>query len=885
MHFSKLEIPCEQFVLDNGLTVVVHEDHKAPIVALNIWYHVGSKNEKPGKTGFAHLFEHLMFGGSEHLPGSYIEAMERIGATDLNGTTNEDRTNYFENVPVSALDYALFAESDRMGHFYNTISQEVLDLQRGVVKNEKQQGDNQPYSIVEDLMVNSTYPAEHPYAHTVIGSMKDLDSATIDDVREWFKTYYTPSNAVLVLAGDITPAQAREKVTRYFGGIEPGPPVAHQRAWVAKMRGEHRETVQDRVPQARVYKAWNVPGHGTAAADYLRFACSALSSGKSSRLYKRLVYDDQIATQVGAHMDEREIGGQFVLVATAKQGVDLQKVEKALDEEMALFLDKGPTERELQRIKAQSYASFVRGVERIGGFGGKSDILATAVTYDGRPDAYKERLARLEKLTSLDLRDTAREWLSDGVYTLEVEPFGNAKAAPAGAVDRSAPPPLGAPHELQLPAIQEERLSNGLRILLAERHEIPVVNFWLEVNSGFASDEKVLPGTARLASSLLTGGTKRRTALEISEELQMLGAQLSSGCNLDMATVYLTTLKATMDEGLDIFADVILNPDFPETDFERQKHLQLAAIANEKATPVQMALRALPPILYGKGHAYGSPLTGSGTEETVQQMKREDMQRYHDTWVKPNNATLVVVGDTTMAEIKPKLEALFAGWKPGDVPVKHMAEVPLPSKPAIYLVDKPGAVHSVVLSGTIGPAPKMEDEVALETMNNVFGGTFSARLNMNLREEKHWSYGAGSVLYGATAQRPFIAYASVQGDKTADSISEMLKELKGMMGAEPVTEDELEATKQQQILELPGQHETMNAVGGLLIDLMQHGLPLDFYSTYVSRVTALTTNDITAAAKKVLDPAHTIWMVVGDRKELEPALKALNLGEIIAVEA
>jgi zinc protease len=650
------------------------------------------------------------------------------------------------------------------------------------------------------------------------------------------------------------------------------------------MRGEHRETVEDRVPQARVYKVWNVPGHGTAAADYLRFASSVLSSGKSSRLYKRLVYDDQIATQTNAHLDEREIGGQFVLIATAKQGVDLRKVVKALDEEMAQFLEKGPTERELQRIKAQSYASFVRGVERIGGFGGKSDILATSVTYDGRADAYKERLARLEKLTSLDLRDTAREWLADGVYTLEVEPFGNTKAASV-ALDRSALPPLGPPHELKLPTLQEASLSNGLRVLLAERHEIPVVNFWLEINSGFASDETVLPGTAKLASSLLTGGTQRRTALEISEELQMLGAQLSSGCNLDMATVYLTSLKATLDEGLDIFADVILHPDFPESDFERQRHLQLSAIANEKVTPIQMALRALPPILYGKGHAYGSPLTGSGTEESVQAIKREDMQRYHDTWFKPNNATLVVVGDTTMAEIKPKLEALFAGWKPSDVPVKHMATVPRPAKPAIYLVDKPGALHSVVLSGTIAPPPKMEDEVALETMNNVFGGSFSSRLNMNLREEKHWSYGAGSVLYGATAQRPFLAYSSVQGDKTADSIAEILKELKGMLGAEPVTEEELEATKQQQILELPGQHETMNSVGGLFVDLMQQGLPLDFYSTYVSKVTSLTTQDITAAARKVLDPAHTIWMVVGDRKELEPALKALNIGEIIAVEA
>ena len=883
MHFSKLEIPCQQFVLDNGLTVVVHEDHKAPIVALNIWYHVGSKNEKPGKTGFAHLFEHLMFGGSEHLPGSYIEAMERIGATDLNGTTNEDRTNYFENVPVSALDYALFAESDRMGHFYNTISQQVLDLQRGVVQNEKRQGDNQPYSIVEDLMVKSTYPAEHPYAHTVIGSMEDLDSATLEDVREWFKTYYTPSNAVLALAGDITLEQARERVSRYFGEIDPGPPVAHQRAWIAKMRGEHRETVQDRVPQARVYKTWNVPGYGTAAADYLRFACSVLSSGKTSRLYKRLVYDDRIATQVAAHMDEREIGGQFVLVATAKQGEDVRKVETALDEEMQRFLDKGPTERELQRVKAQSYASFVRGVERIGGFGGKSDILATSLTYAGRADAYKERLARLEKLTSLDLRDAAREWLTDGVYTLEVVPFGNAKAAPA--LDRAAPPPLGAPHELKLPKLQEERLSNGLRILLAERHEIPVVNFWLEVGSGFASDETALPGTARLASSLLTGGSKRRTALEISEELQMLGAQLSSGCNLDMATVYLTTLKATLDDALDIYADVILNPDFPEADFERQRHLQLAAIANEKVTPVQMALRALPPILYGKGHAYGSPLTGSGTEESVQRITRADMQHHHETWFKPNNAALIVVGDICMAEIKPKLEALFAGWKAGDFPIKHLTYVHPPITPAIYVVDKPGAVHSVVLSGTIAPPPAVREEVVLETMNNVFGGTFSARLNMNLREEKHWSYGAGSLLYGAKAQRPFFAYASVQGDKTADSISEMLKELKGMLGDEPVTVEELEATKLQQIFELPGEHETMNAVGGLLVDLMQQGLPLDFYDSYVSRVTALTTDDITAAARKVLDPAHTIWMVVGDRKALEPALNALNLGEIIPVEA
>ena len=884
MQFSELDIPFEEFVLDNGLKVIVHEDHKTPIVALNIWYHVGSKNEKPRKTGFAHLFEHLMFGGSEHLQGSYIEAMEKIGATDLNGTTSEDRTNYFENVPTSALDYALFAESDRMGFFSNTISQEVLDLQRGVVKNEKRQGENQPYAIVEDLVVRSTYPAGHPYDHTVIGEMEDLDSATLDDVREWFKTYYTPSNAVLVIAGDITPGQAKEKAKRYFNEIPSGPPVAHQRSWIAKMTGEHRETVQDRVPQARLYKIWNVPGYGTPAAGHLRLAGSILSSGKNSRLYKRLVYDDRIATHVAAYLDEREISSQFAVVATAKQGEDLRKIEKALDEELARFVDEGPTVRELERTKAQSYAAFVRGVERIGGFGGKSDILATSQTYSGSPQAYKERLAALEQATSAGVRDVCQSWLSDGVYALEVLPFEAAAPVTNGYV-RTSLPALGAAHDLKLPRLHEDRLSNGLRILVAERHEVPVVNFWLDVNAGYAADQFSAPGTARLTSSLLTGGTARRTALEISDELQMLGAQLNSGCNLDMSTVYLSALKTTLDDALDLYSDIILHPAFPEADFQRQQQLQLAAIANEKVTPLQMALRALPPILFGPKHAYGVPLTGSGTEESVEGMTRAGIAAFYQTWFEPANATLIVVGDTALAEIKPKLEKFFGLWRTGEVPLKNLGFVQRPDKPAIYLVDKPGALHSVVIAGTIAPAPAANSEIVLETMNNIFGGTFGARLNMNIREDKHWSYGAGSILYGARAQRPFLAYASVQGDKTADSISEMLKELTGMTGQKPVRPEELEKVKQQQTLELPGSHETMNAVGNLFGDLLQLGLPLNFYDTYVSRVSALTIPEIEACAKSLLDPRHMVWMVVGDRSAIEPSLRALNLGEIIPVEA
>lgn len=880
MQFSDLDIPCEQFALDNGLTVIVHEDHKTPIVAVNVWYHVGSKNEKPGKTGFAHLFEHLMFGGSEHLQGSYIEAMERIGATDLNGTTSEDRTNYFENVPTSALDYALFAESDRMGYFYSTISQELLDLQRGVVQNEKRQHENLPYAVVEDLVVKSTYPAGHPYAHTVIGSMEDLDSASLDDVREWFRTYYTPSNAVLAVAGDITLAQARDKISRYFAEIPPGPPVVHERAWIAKMSGEHRESVQDRVPHARIYKIWNVPGYSSPDAGYLRLAGGVLSSGKTSRLYKRLVYDEQIATHVSAYLDEREIGSQFVVSATARETQYLPRVERALDEELARFREEGPTERELQRIRTQAYVSFVRGTERIGGFGGKSDVLATNQTYLGSPTAYKQRLQQLQAVAPEALRDVSRSWIADGVYTLEVLPFAARKHSGI-TPERSRAPSPGRPHDLQLPRFREDTLSNGVRIFLAERHDIPLVNLWLELDGGYAADRLTRLGTARLTASLLTGGTKRRTALEISDELQMLGAHLNAGCNLDLCSVYLSALRGAVDDALDLYSDVILHPTFPEYDFEHQRKLQLATIAHEKVTPVQMALRSLPPLLFGREHAYAVPLTGSGTEDTLQQVRREDVAAFHSTWFKPDKAVFVIVGDTTLPEIKPKLEELFASWTPGETPLKDLRPVPEPSKPVLYLLDKPGSLHSIVMAATLAPPPDAQTEIVLETMNNIFGGTFGGRLNMNLREDKHWSYGASSMLYEARAQRPFLTYASVQADKTADSIAEILQEFSGMAGSKPILPEELEKVKQQQIFELPGANEKMSSIGNLFGGLLQAGLPLDFYDTYVSRVSALTIDEIEACAKSLLNPNRTIWMVVGDASQLEPSLHNLGMGEII----
>ncbi|MFB3068814.1 MAG: M16 family metallopeptidase, partial [Acidobacteriota bacterium] len=598
---SQIDIPYQRFVLENGLTLIVHEDHKVPIVAVNVWYHVGSKDESPGRSGFAHLFEHLMFNGSEHFDNDYFQALERVGATDLNGTTNNDRTNYFQNVPTSALDLVCWMESDRMGHMLGAITQEKLDEQRGVVQNEKRQGENRPYGVTRELIVKNTYPSGHPYSWTVIGSMEDLNAAQLEDVREWFRNSYGPNNAVIVIAGDVDAETALRTVKKYFGNIPAGPPVAQQKVWIAKMTGTHRQAVQDHVPQARIEKVWNVPEWGSADADYLSLVGNVLASGKTSRLYKRLVYDDQIATDVSASARLREIGGQFRIRATARPGEELARVEAAIDEELERFLEKGPTERELQRVKTQFMSRFIRGIERVGGFGGKSDILATNEVYGGRPDYYKTTLQRVGSAQPADLTRAAKRWLSDGVYILEVHPFPEFKTTGTD-VDRSRLPQPGMPPQPDFPELRRATLSNGLKVIVSRRRSVPLLNFNLLVDAGYAADRDSVPGVASLAMDMLDEGTSRRSALEISEELAHLGARLRTGSNLDLSTLSLSALKSELDSSLEIYADVILNPTFPEQEFKRLQQEQLARIQREKTTPTQMVLRVFPGLLYGRDH-------------------------------------------------------------------------------------------------------------------------------------------------------------------------------------------------------------------------------------------------------------------------------------------
>jgi len=882
MRAQEPEISYQEFVLPNGLTVIVHEDHKAPIVAINMWYHVGSKNETPGHTGFAHLFEHLMFGGSQHAPGSYIKALQAVGATDMNGTTSFDRTNYFEDVPTSAVDYALWMEADRMA--YLDLSQKTLDLQRGVVENEKREDENEPYDLTEEHFPENTFPAGHPYSWDVIGSMADLDAASFKDVQQWFKTYYGPSNVVMVIAGDIDAKTAKEKVEKYFGDIPPGPPVSHEKTWIAKMTGTHREITEERVPLPRIYKVWNIPPFATADSDYLTLVASCLGDGKTSRLYKRLVYDDQSASDVTVYNDAREIAGQFVIQVTAAQGHNLPEIEKAMDQELARFLKEGPTPSELDRVKTSYLAGFVRGIERIGGFGGSSDQLAHYAVVTEDPGAYKTTLARVRKATAEDLTSAADRWLSDGVYIAEVMPFPDYKAS-AAEVDHSKAPALGPAPEAHLPKLERATLSNGLKVVLAERKGAGLVNMWMAVNAGFASDEFASPGTAKLASALLIDGTPTRNALQINDQTALLGAQLESYGDLDFSYVRLSALKAKLDPSLDLFADVILNPTFPEAEFKREQKLQIDSIQQEESEPIAMALRVFPRFLYGPHHAYGNPLTGSGTAVSVEKITRAELVKFHNVWFRPNNATLVVVGDTSLAEIMPKLEKEFDSWKRGDVPKKDVPSVPLPVKSVVYIVDKPNAAQSVILAGNVAAPPEASEETAVRAMNDDIGGTFSSRLNMDLREDKHWAYGAGSFLGGAVAQRPFLAFAPVQTDKTKDAVAEVNKDLREFLTDKPVTPQELSHIEANETLRLPGSRETLNAVGTSVIALVKYHWPDDYYDMQVSRIHALTTGELDTAAREVIHPDRMVWVIVGDRAKIEAGIRELNLGEIHFIDA
>jgi zinc protease len=879
-----IDIPYTRFTLANGLTVIVHEDHKTPLVAVNVWYHVGSKNEPAGRHGFAHLFEHLMFEGSLHFDKDYFQALEPAGATDMNGTTNVDRTNYFETVPTSALDRALWLESDRMGYMAQSITQAKLDQQRGVVENEKRQDENKPYGKVDDLIAAQTYPPGHPYSWTTIGSEEDLNAATLADVKQWFATYYGPNNAVLAIAGDVDTAALKQKVEHYFGGLPPGPPVQHLRNWPAPLQGDKRMSIVDQVPLPRLYLVWNVPGDGDRDNVLLSALGQVLGGGKDSRLFQRLVYRDQSATSIEAGVDSNEVGSQFQVVATLKPGTDTAAAERAIREELQRLGSEGPTAAELERVRSTTYAGMVQGLDKVGGSSGKAGLLAANQIFHDDPAHYRIEIGYERDATPADVAAAGRRWLDQGSFTLEVQPQAELSAAKGGA-DRSRLPALTQTPPLKLPPFQHDTLSNGLKLVLVERHGVPAVSMNLIFNAGRAADAGGRSGTSALALDMLDEGAGKRGSLEIAQRQAELGASIASANFRDVSMVGLTAITPRLSDSLELYASLVSEPTFPEAELARVKQRLLAAITQEKSEPFGMARRVLTRLLFGEGHPYA--YAGLGLESDVKAIGRDDLESFRHRWLRPDNATLLVVGDTTLAQIKPLLEQRLGGWHaPAEpLPAKNVAAVAPQGAPRVFLIDKPGAAQSLVMAANLAPPAADPDQEAMHTVNTALGGMFGSRLNRNLREDKHWSYGASSSLLEARDPQVYLAYANVEEPRTADSVREMRKELVEVLGPRPLGAAEIEAAKQAQVRALPGNFESVGEVAGAVGHLIEFGLPDDYWNSYVPKVEALDAAQLKTAAAKLVKPEQLTWIVVGDLARVEAPVRALKLGEVRVLDA
>jgi predicted Zn-dependent peptidase len=899
-----VDIPYEKFTLGNGLTVLVHTDRKAPIVGVTTYYRVGSKSEPRGRTGFAHLFEHLMFGGSENVP-NFDVPLEAAGSTSTNGSTWYDRTNYVQTVPTGAVDLALFMESDRMGHLLGAVTQDKLDKQRGVVQNEKRQGDNQPYGLEEYAIGEGLFPVGHPYRHSTIGSMADLDAASIPDVRKWFIDHYGPNNVVLALAGDIDVATARPLVEKWYGSIPRGPEVRKVEAGPVTLAAPVKREMTDQVPLVRIHRVWSGPGLNDGDAVALDAGMRVLGGLSSSRLDNALVRGKQLAVSVSAASLQFEQTSFLQVTMDVKPGVDRAVAEKELDALIAQFLAEGPSEDEVRRAATVSVSGQLGALEGVGGFSGKGAQLAEGELYSGDPLQLKRDLARTAALTPAEMG----RWLSRPVFALGITPgkrtedgakmggWGDEGLSPPPRPDakRKAPklatgpkreaPPVAPVGDLTFPAVERATLSNGVQVALARRGAVPTVLVSLNFDAGSAADSLDTPGTQSLMLGLLDEGTTTRDAVAIAEEQERLGARISAGAGQDSSSVTLSALTANLAPSLALLADVVRNPAFKDSDVARVRDQQLAAIAQVNSDPRGSAMRRIAPLLFGKDHPYGLPGDGLGEKDSVAALTPAALRTAHDRWLRPDTLKITVVGDVSMEQLRPMLEQAFGAWQaPASArPVKRLdAPVPAP-QPRIVLVDRPNSPQSVIVGGRVLPLKGTDqDREALDLANEVLGSGFLSRLNLDLREDKGWSYGVRTSVAAPRGPRAFTVVAPVQADRTGDSIKLLLANMAAFPKTKGVEAGELGRVTDGNIRGLPNRFETNAQVLGALVQNDRLGRPDSYQSTLPTRYRAIDARAINQAAAQYLQGEGLVFVVVGDRKVVEPQLKNLNLPVEIA---
>jgi len=874
-------IAAEEYQLKNGLRVVLHRDTSAPLVTVNVRYRVGSKDEVPGKTGLAHLFEHMMFQGSKNYNDDYPKALRDAGAS-FNGQTSNDTTKYYETLPSNFLERALFLEADRMGGLLDALSQKKLDNQRDVVRNERRQNtDNRPYGTAWEKIFAQMYPAGHPYSWPTIGSLDDLTAASMQDVRAFFQKFYVPSNASLVIAGDFDPKQAKLWVEKYFGPIARGAEIARPKPPGVGLTGEIRKTYEDAVPVSRVYISWHTAPKGSADDAALEILEAIFSEGSGSRLKRA------ITPSAGATNTSSELGGLFTVIAGAFSGRSPEDVEAQIDSEVDRIKKEAPSAAEMERAVNTIESKTIFGMERLGE---RADRLNGYITDLGKADGFAADIDRYRKVTAADIQRVAAKYLNKDRLVMYIEPGRRASSTTAAAANgegekpaadpakstavRPAPLPQPGPApKIALPAIDKRKLSNGLNVWIVRRNKLPLVSMSMIVNAGTSAQPGDKAGLASMTSGLLSRGTAKRSANEMADQAASYGAEIETAVNWDSAKVATKSLTKNFDKVLEVYADAIVNPAFAAGEVDYQRRREIGSSNQRRTDPKEVADAIFAKLVYGPDHPYGKSIS----ETSLEAITKQDVENFYAAYYRPNNATLIVVGDVVADAVMPKLETAFGGWKPGEVAAAAVAQVPNFEKPGIYMVDRPGAPQATMLIGQTAVARNSPDYYALQVLNSILGAGTTSRLSENLRGDKGYTYGVRSAFDFRKGAGPFTVSANVQTAVVKEALVESLKELNGIRGTIQVTQKELDENKQYLIRRYPGQFETAQQISDQLADLAQYGLPDASINDYIVNIQRVTVADVARVATQYLHPDQMAIVIVGDRSGTESKLKELNM--------
>ncbi|MBV8896161.1 MAG: insulinase family protein [Acidobacteriaceae bacterium] len=881
------KIEYEKYMLPNGLQVILHVDRKLPMVHVNCWYHVGSKNERAGRTGFAHLFEHMMFEGSKDANGKYFPFIERAGANlfegGVNGTTSEDRTNYFESVPSGSLEYVLWLESDRLATLTDVLTKTKLDNEREIVKNERRQGlENQPYGRAFSLIVENLFPAGHPYSHSVIGIPEDLNAASVEDVTNFFHTYYSPNNLSLAMTGDFDTATAKRLVEKYFGPVPPGPALDRPKHWVPVLTSQKLVEVSDHVPQERTYFVWPAPAFFDKDDAELELASSILADGLTSRLYKSLVYEKQVASDVVAFQWSSEIAGAFAIWATARPGASLHEIEGVVSQEIGRLAREGPTAAELSRAKAKWELQYLTGLERIGGFGGQADLLNQYNTFLGDPDKFAADVQRHRAVTVASLKQATATWLNNSNNVLIRFHPTSATLDANAKIDRSQTPALGADKPFEAPAVLTSKLENGMSVLVVQRNTLPKVTVQLATRAGSADDPVEKAGLASLAVAAMTRGTQTRKSFEIDDNLGDLGTAIDGSAHREYSSLSLEVLKRNIAPALAILSDVTEHPTFPSDEVDREKKKRLDSLSQQESSPGAIANRVGPVLLFGADHPYGRPT--QGFRSTVQSITRDDMGKFHAAYWKPGSSVLIFTGDITLDEAVQLSKTAFGSWQGGSAPAPSIPAPHRAEAGKIYLVNRPDAAQTYVSELLPAPEKGTNEYYPFALADAVWGGAAGARLGTNIREEKGYSYGVFSFPSFLSKYSYWVASGGVQTDKTKESVVEFQKELHFIAGEKPVSDKELTTARQYRIRSYAQQFESLSRVSQEVMELWALNRPMSDLQNEPDELAKVKVESVNAVAEKYANPGHAVLLLVGDAAKVEPGLRQANLGEIVHLD-